>query len=132
MSPQAVSVRGLSVAAKIGIGTAPVTILILTTAIFLCLRARREKRELQERDRIAHWDKKELAADDIDREAKGYGPHMAASTPRAEAEDTGVVRELPTDSCQIFEAPGDVPALPEPQYKSFKSDLLARFNELEG
>lgn len=54
-----------------------------------------------------------FAANNIDREARGYGPDMAASTQLAEAEDTGVMGEVQADSCQIFEAPGDLAALPE-------------------
>ena len=37
--------------------------------------------------------KTELAADEVDREARGNGPHMAASTQRAEVEGSGVMRE---------------------------------------
>lgn len=132
-SPQSTPSQGLSVNAKIGIGTALILIfLALGTVLFLLLRARKKKRTVQERNRHAHWTRKELAADDIDREARGYGPHMAASTPLAEVEDTGFIGEVSADDCQIFEAPGDVPALPEPLYKSFEQDLLARFNELAG
>lgn len=57
--------------------------------------------------------KAELAANAFDREVRGYGPHMAASTERVEAEDTGVIREAQADSVPIFEVPGDPPALSE-------------------
>lgn len=131
--PQSTTSRGLPIDAKIGMIFALILVfLALVTGLLLLLRARKKRRDLQGQDHSAYWTKKELAADDIDREARGYGPHMAASTQRVEAEDTGVVRELPADSCQIFEAPGDVPTLPEPIYKSFEQDFLARFNELAG
>ena len=119
--------------AKIGVGISiPIVFLALGAALILYLRARKKKRHLSEHDRNAQWTKKELAAEEIDREAKGYGPHMAASTRRTELEAIGVVRELPADICEVFEAPGDVPILPELLYTSFETDFLSRFSELAG
>lgn len=133
ISTQSVSSQKLSLGVKLGVSIVVIfVVLALGTVLFLWLRARKKKSYLQERDRNAHWSRKELAADDIDREARGYGPHMAASTQRAEVEDTNYIGEVSADDCQIFEAPGDMPALPEPLYKSFEQDLLARFNELAG
>ena len=59
------------------------------------------------------WTKTELEAEDVDREARGYGPHLADSTQRAEVDGSGVTREVQADSSEIFEAPGDLPTLPE-------------------
>ena len=59
------------------------------------------------------WTKTELEAEDIDREARGYGPHMADSTQRAELDGFVVMGEVQADSSEIVEAPGDLPALPE-------------------
>ena len=128
---QNVSTHKLSPREKISIGiTAPISVLTLGTVLFLCLKARKTNRTLQEQVRDAQWTKKELAADDIDPEARGYGPHMPASTERAELEDTGIAREVPTEGNQILEAPGDAPTLPEPLYTSFEEEFLARFCEL--
>lgn len=98
--------------------------------MFLVLkRAKERKRIHQEQDQSGQWTKTELAADDVDREARGYGPHMAPSTERAEAEDTGVMREVQADSGQIFEAPGDLAALPELAETSWGGDPLMQINE---
>lgn len=132
-SPQSTTSQSIPRNAKIGIIFALIFLfLALVTGLLLWLRAGKKRRDLQKQNRNAHWTKKELAADDIDREARGYGPHMAASTQRVEVEGTCVVRELPANSYQIFEVPGDVPILPEPLYKSFEQDFLARFSELAG
>ena len=87
-----------------------------------------EKGNLQERYSNARWTKR-LGADEIDTEARGYGPYMAASMTQAELEDTGSAREVPADKNQILEAPGDVPSLPEPIYKSFEDDFFLKFRE---
>lgn len=87
------------------------------------------KRIHKEQDQSGQWTKTELPADDVDREGRGYGPHLAASTERAEAEDTGVMREVQADSGQIFEAPGDLATLPELSETSRRGDDLTQNNE---
>lgn len=57
---------------------------------------------------------------------------IANFTSRAEIEDTGVRREVAVNGCQIFEAPGVMPALPEPIFKSFEEAFLMKFSELMG
>ena len=104
--------------------------MILGLGIFLVgKRAKERKRIHQERDQNGQWTKTELAADDVDREARGYGPHMPASTERAEVEDTGVMREVLADSGPIFEAPGDLPAVAELSGPLRGGDPLMQNNE---
>ncbi|MCJ1423304.1 1,3-beta-glucanosyltransferase gas1 [Sticta canariensis] len=105
--------HALSTGGKVGIGIGlGFLLLALAVGTFLILkRAKRKKRIDQGQDQYAQWTRAELTADDVDREARGYGPHMAASTERAEAEDTGVMRE--TQVREIFEAPGDLATLHE-------------------
>ncbi|MCJ1262317.1 hypothetical protein MMC22_002187 [Lobaria immixta] len=129
--PLAVSNGALSTGAKVGIGIgSAVFIVVLGLGMFLVgKRAKERKRIQQERDQNGQWTKTELAADDVDREARGYGPHMPASTERAEVEDTGVMREVLADSGPIFEAPGDLPAAAELSGSLRGGDALMQNNE---
>ncbi|MCJ1424424.1 1,3-beta-glucanosyltransferase gas1 [Sticta canariensis] len=103
----------------IGIGSALLVLSLVLGTFFIRKRAMERKRI----DR-GPWTKTELAADDVDREARGYGPHMAASIQRAEVEGSGVMREVQADSSERFEAPGDLPVLPELSGTSRRGDSL--------
>ena len=112
----------------IGIGSAVFVAAFALGGFLVRKRAKERKRIRHEQDQRGQWTKTELAADDVDREVRGYGPHMAASTERAEAEDTGVSREVQADSGPIFEVPGDLPALPELSEISRGGDHLMHAN----
>lgn len=103
-------------------------VIALALGMFFIYR-RAKERKRKEQDQGSQWTKTELAADGVDRESRGYGPHMAASTERAEVEDTGVMHEVQADSGQIFEAPGDLPILPELPATSRGGDTLIKSNE---
>ncbi|KAL8685629.1 MAG: hypothetical protein Q9218_007643 [Villophora microphyllina] len=105
-SPSRSTHSGLSSGARagIGVGVAVVAIAALVVALIFIRRRRRQKKA--EGNGREQWTKTELAADGIDPEAKGYGPHMADSNPRAEVDGTGVIREAPGDR-PIFEKPGE-------------------------
>ncbi|MCJ1428247.1 1,3-beta-glucanosyltransferase gas1 [Sticta canariensis] len=92
----------------IGIGLALFVLALVLDTFF-------KQRRAMERKGIDRgpWTKTELPADDVDREARGYSPHMAASIQRAEVDGSGVKREVQADSREIFEAPGDLTTLPE-------------------
>ena len=42
-----------------------------------------------------------------------------------------MIREVLAEACQILEAPGHIPALSEPFYRSFDADFLIRSSELK-
>ena len=129
--PLAVSNDALSTDAKVGVGIGSAVFgVILGLGMFLVgKRAKERKRIQQEQDQNGQWTKTELAADDVDREARGYGPHMPASTERAEVEDTSVMREVLADSGPIFEVPGDLPAVAELSGPLPGDDPLMQNNE---
>ena len=54
-------------------------------------------------------DETTLSAGDVNGEARGYGPYLAAFSQKAEVDGSEVTREHQADSREIFEAPGDLP-----------------------
>lgn len=114
-TPSASSQSGLSSGAKAGIGVA-VAVLVIVAAVVAVFYLRHQRRQKQHQQiGTKEWTKTELAADDVDREARGYGPHMADPGARAEVEGTSALREAPTDR-PILEKPEDgdtVNAVPE-------------------
>ena len=98
---------GLSTGAKAGIGVGVVVLVLLLAAILFVLY-KRKMAKAKRKDGTKNgdqWNKNELAADSVDREARGY-THMAASNPRAEMEGAMLDREVAADR-PIVEAPGD-------------------------
>ena len=98
---------GLSTGAKAGIGVG-VAVLVLVLAAILLVFFRRKKAEAKRKGGASQsdqWNKTELAADSVDREARGYN-HMAASSPRAEIEGAMIDPEVAADR-PIVEAPED-------------------------
>ena len=98
---------GLSTGAKAGIGVGVVVLVLLLVAILLVFYKRKTAKAKRKggTSESDQWNKTELAADGVDREARGYN-HMAASSPRAEVEGTMLDREIAADR-PIVEAPGD-------------------------
>ena len=87
---------GLSSGAKAGIGIGvAIAIIVIVAALFLFHR-RRNARPTQNGDSSNQWNKSELAANDVDREDRGYS-HMAASQPRAEMDGAELDKEAPID-----------------------------------
>ena len=109
--PRAVASNdALSTGGKVGIGIGlALLVLALVVSTYFIRRRAMQRKGID----IDPWIKIELPADDVDREAQGYGPHMADSTQRAEVDGSGVTHELQADSSEIAEAPGDLPTLPE-------------------
>ena len=110
-SPQS-SRSGISLGAKAGIGVAVAVVVIAAVIAALLLLKRRRQQKKQQESTKEQWTKTELAAEDIDREAQGYGPHMADSNERAEVEGTSATREAPGDR-PIFEMSEDNDTRPE-------------------
>ena len=99
--------EGLSTGAKAGIGVG-VAVLVLLLAAILFVLYNRKTAEAKRKDGTIEsdqWNKTELAADSVDREARGYN-HMAASSPRAEIEGVMLEREIAADR-PVVEAPED-------------------------
>ena len=98
---------GLSTGAKAGIGVGVVVLVLLLVAIlFVFYKRKIAKAKRKDGTNTGdQWNKTELAADSVDREARGYN-HMAASSPRAEIEGAMLDREIAADR-PIVEAPGD-------------------------
>ncbi|KAI4199133.1 MAG: hypothetical protein LQ350_004823 [Teloschistes chrysophthalmus] len=108
--------------ARIGVGVAVVVLVAIAVAL-LFIRRRRQQKKTRE-DKPEQWTKTELAADDVDREARGHGPHMADSNARFEVEDTGRMQELP-EHPPIFEIPGEGENVSEMAVSSPRSELPA-------
>ena len=113
-TPQPSPDNGLSVGAKAGVAIGAVALAAALLAFLVLMRRRsvKKKAAVEEKDRSDQWTKTELPAEDVDPEARGYGPLMADSTAREEMEGTGVRREVADDG-QIYEAPGDTGRVPE-------------------
>ncbi|MCJ1430073.1 1,3-beta-glucanosyltransferase gas1, partial [Sticta canariensis] len=92
--------NALSTGEKVGIGIG-LALLVLALGTYFIQRRATERKKIER----GPWTKTELAADDVDREARGYGPHMAASTQRAEVDGSGVIREVQADRNEILRRP---------------------------
>lgn len=117
VSPSATAVSasgahwGLSPGAKAGIGVGvAIGVIALNAGMFLLWKKRQHKNH--EPSQEQQWTKTELAADDVDREARGYGPRMADSEPRAEVEGNSAIPEAAGDK-PVFEKPGQGDSAPE-------------------
>lgn len=100
------AIAGISVTAGIcAIG-------ILALILFLIRRRASRRRQEQDRSLSDEWTKTELAADEVDREAKGYA-YMVDSDQRLEMEDTSAVGEVSADPicCEVSAESGIIPEL---------------------
>lgn len=64
----------------------------------------------------------ELSADDVDREAKGYGPYMVESTQLEELGDTSALTEVPADRIH-YEVSAESGIVPELAISSPRDDV---------
>ena len=109
--------EGFSTGAKAGIGIGVAVPVIVFAAVLFVLYRRNRGKEKQEDGTGGQWNKTELPADGVDREARGYN-HMAASMPRAEVDGVILDREVAADR-PIVEAAGnsgtwsELPAKPD-------------------
>ncbi|KAI4096097.1 MAG: hypothetical protein L6R37_006991 [Teloschistes peruensis] len=118
------SKSGLSSGARAGIGVGVAVVVLVAIAVALLFIRRRRRQKKTREDEPEQWTKTELAADGVDREARGHSPHMADSNAWFEVEDTGKIRELP-EHPPIFEAPGEGENVSEMAVSSPRTELPA-------
>ena len=83
------------------------TLVLLLSLFVFFIRRRRRTRSTKSKQKEP-WIKGELPADDVDREARGMGPHMLESTPVAEVDGTSWVPEVEGEERNVLEAPAAV------------------------
>ncbi|KAI4250860.1 MAG: hypothetical protein LQ352_005206 [Teloschistes flavicans] len=115
---------GLSSGARAGIGIGVAVVVMITIVVALLFIRRRRQQKKVGGAKPEQWTKTELAADGVDGEARGYGPHMADSNVRVEIEDTSKIREAPGDG-PIFEKPGEGGNVSEMAESSPRNELPA-------
>ncbi|KAL8702928.1 MAG: hypothetical protein Q9201_003908 [Fulgogasparrea decipioides] len=94
----------LSTGARAGLVVAAAVNVIAIAAAVLFLRQRRRQKK-KGRAKNEHWTKAELIAEDINREARGYGPHMAGSLHEQKLRESVQFQKPPADR-QVYEEPG--------------------------